>query len=103
MPLAEISALHFIPPNVDVINDVITRLARSLVPYLDEIEEQIEQKTEQVWANDMTNLLMERELGSAYKSADRWANRMQASVAQDQVAFENKRKKIQKLRTQSRK
>lgn len=103
VPLAEISALHFIPPNVDVINDVITRLARSLVPYLDEIEEQIEQKTEQVWANDMTNLLMERELGSAYKSADRWANRMQASVAQDQVAFENKRKKIQKLRTQSRK
>lgn len=103
VPLAEISALHFIPPNVDVINDVITRLARSLVPYLDEIEEQIEQKTEQVWANDMTSLLMERELGSAYKSADRWANRMQASVAQDQVAFENKRKKIQKLRTQSRK
>ena len=103
VPLAEISALHFIPPNVDVINDVITRLARSLVPYLDEIEEQIEQKTEQVWANDMTNLLMERELGSAYKSADRWANRMQASVAQDQVAFENKRKKIQKLRNQARK
>lgn len=103
VPLAEISALHFIPPNVDVINDVITRLARSLVPYLDEIEEQIEQKTEQVWANDMTNLLMERELGSAYKSADRWANRIQASVAQDQVAFENKRKKIQNLRNQSRK
>lgn len=103
VPLAEISALHFIPPNVDVINDVITRLARSLVPYLDEIEEQVTQKTEQVWANDMTNLLMERELGSAYKSADRWANRMQASIAEDQVEFEKTRKKIQKLRNQARK
>lgn len=103
VPMAQISALHFIPPNIDVINDVITRLARSLAPYIDEIEEQVTQKTEQVWANDMTNLLMERELGSAYKSADRWANRMQASIAEDQVEFEKTRKKIQKLRNQARK
>jgi hypothetical protein len=102
VPMAEISALHFIPTNIDLTNDLITRMARLLAPYIDEIEEQINQKTEQVWANDMTNLLMERELGAAYKSADRWADRMQASVAQDQVAFENKRKKIQKLRNQAR-
>ena len=102
VPLAEISALHFIPPNIDLTNDLITRIARSLVPYIDEIEEQINQKTERVWANDMTSLLMERELGSAYKSADSWANRMQASIAEDQLEFEKKRKKIQKLRNQAR-
>ncbi|WP_150114254.1 hypothetical protein [Polynucleobacter yangtzensis] len=103
VPLAEISALHFIPPNIDLTNDLITRIARSLVPYIDEIEEQINQKSERVWANDMTSLLMERELGSAYKSADLWANRMQASIAEDQIEFEKKRKKIQKLRNQARK
>ena len=103
VPMAEISALHFIPPNVDLINDLITRVAKHLVPYIDEIEEQITQKTEQVWAHDMSNLLMERELGAAYKSADHWADRMQASIADDQVAFEAKRKKIQKLRNKSRK
>ena len=103
VPLAEISALHFIPPNIDLTNDLITRIARSLVPNIDEIEAQINQKSERVWANDMTSLLMERELGSAYKSADLWANRMQASITEDQIEFEKKRKKIQKLRNQARK
>lgn len=103
VPLAEIRALHFIPPNIDLTNDLITRVARHLVPNIDDIEDQVNKKTEQVWAHDMTNLLMERELGAAYKSADNWANRMQASIAEDQVAFEAKRKKIQKLRNKARK
>ncbi len=103
VPLAEISALHFIPPNIDLVNDIITRIARDLVPNIDNIEKQIEEKTEEVWAHDMTNLLMERELGSAYKSADRWADRQQAAIAEDQVSFEARRKKIQKLRNKARK
>ena len=103
VPMAEISALHFIPPNVDLINDLITRVAKHLVPNIDDIEDQIDRKTEQVWAHDMSNLLMERELGAAYKSADYWADRMQAAMAEDQVAFEAKRRKIQKLRNKSRK
>jgi hypothetical protein len=103
VPMAEISALHFIPTNIDLTNDLITRIARQLVPYIDEIEEEITQKTEQVWAHDMSNLLMERELGAAYKSADRWADRMQASIAEDQIEFEAQRKKIQKLRNKARK
>jgi hypothetical protein len=51
----------------------------------------------------MTNFLMERELGAAYRSADRWADRMQASLYEDQQAFEQARKKIQKLRNKARK
>ncbi|MDP3620998.1 MAG: hypothetical protein Q8R65_03645, partial [Polynucleobacter sp.] len=81
----------------------LTRVASHLVPNIDDIEEQVNLKTEQVWAHDMSNLLMERELGAAYKSADRWADRQQAALAEDQVAFEAKRKKIQKLRNKSRK
>jgi len=42
-------------------------------------------------------------LGAAYKSADYWADRMQAAMAEDQVAFEAQRRKIQKLRNKSRK
>lgn len=103
VPLAEISALHFIPPNIDLTNDLITRVARHLVPNIDDIEEQVNLKAEQVWAHDMSNLLMERELGAAYKSADRWADRQQAALAEDQVTFEAKRKKIQKLRNKARK
>lgn len=103
VPLAEIRALHFIPPNIDLTNDLLTRVASHLVPNIDDIEEQVNLKTEQVWAHDMSNLLMERELGTAYKSADRWADRQQAALAEDQVAFEAKRKKIQKLRNKSRK
>jgi hypothetical protein len=51
----------------------------------------------------MNNLLMERELGSSYKSADRWADRIQASITEDQLEFESKRKKMQNIRNQSRK
>ena len=102
VPMAEISALHFIPTNVDLVNDIVTRIARELAFNIDAIEKQIDEKTEQVWANDLTSLLMERELGLAYKSADRWANRQQAAIAEDQVAFESKRKKIQKLRNKAR-
>lgn len=101
--LAEISALHFIPPNISLVHDLISRLAAFLVPHIDQIEQEIDQKTEQVWADDMANILMERELGSAYKSADKWADRQQALMAEDQVAFEAKRKKIQKIRNKERK
>jgi len=47
--------------------------------------------------------LMERELGAAYRSADRWADRMQAAIAEDQQAFEQQRRKIQKMRNKARK
>jgi len=101
--MAEISALHFIPPNIDLTNDLITRVAKYLAPRIESIEEEINTKTEQVWANDLSNLLMERELGAAYMSADRWADRLQTGFEEDQMAFEAKRRKIQKLRNKSRK
>lgn len=103
VPLAAISALHFIPPTIDLANDIMDRIARYLEPRLEHFEEEIQHKTEQVWSNDMTNFLMERELGTAYRSADRWADRMQASLYEDQQAFERARKKIQKLRNKARK
>lgn len=103
VPMAEVRALHFIPPTVDVINDMIDRIARFMVPRIEEIEAEINAKTERVWAHDLTGYLMERELGSAYKSADKWADRMQAASADDQFAFERERKKIQKLRNKARK
>ena len=101
--IANISALHFIPAIIDVTNDILNRIARHIVPRLELFEKQIEEMSEQAWAHDMTNFLMERELGAAYKSADRWADRMQASIAEDQIEFEKKRKKIQKLRNEARK
>ncbi len=103
VPLAAISALHFIPPTINLANDIMDRIARYLEPRLEHFEEEIQQKSDQVWSNDMTNFLMERELGVAYRSADRWADRMQASVYEDQQAFEQARKKIQKLRNKARK
>ena len=101
--IAAISALHFIPTIIDVSNDIVNRIARQLVPQLELFEKQIEEMSEQAWAHDMTNYLMERELGVAYKSADRWADRIQASIAEDQSEFEKKRKKVQKLRNETRK
>lgn len=101
--IANISALHFIPTIVDVSNDILNRIARHIVPQLEIFEKDFEEKSEQVWAGDMTNYLMERELGAAYKSADRWADRMQASISENQIEFENRRKKIQKLRNEARK
>ena len=95
--------MHFIPAIIDVTNDILNRIARHIVPRLELFEKQIEEMSEQAWAHDMTNFLMERELGAAYKSADRWADRMQASIAEDQIEFEKKRKKIQKLRNEARK
>lgn len=102
VPLAEISALHFIPPQLDIVHDMIHRLAKFLVPYIEQIEQELEEKTEQVWAHDLTHLLMERELGAAYKAADFWAAQMQASLASDQKTFVEQQRKIQKIRKQER-
>lgn len=102
VPTASIVALHFIPPNIDIVNDMMHRLAKFLEPRLEQFEEEIQRKIEQVWADDMSNYLQERELGAAYRSTDRWADRMQAAIEEDQVAFEKKRKKIQKLREEAR-
>jgi hypothetical protein len=102
VPLASISALHFIPPNVDLANDIMNRIARYIEPRLEYFEAEIQQKSEQVWSTDMTNFLTERELGAAYRSADKWADRMQAATQEDQKAFEEQRRKIQKLRNKSR-
>lgn len=100
---AKISALHFIPPNIDIAIEMVDRLARFVEPYLEEYEDQLRQVQEEKWSDDLTHLLMERELGEAYKSADRWANRMKASMAEDPIEFERKRKAIQKLRNKTRK
>lgn len=99
---AEVRALHFIPPVIDVADDLINRLARYIVPRLEDFENEVDEKAERVWANDLTSYLTENELGTAFKSADKWADRMQAAIAEDQVAFAAQRKKIQKLRKQSR-
>jgi len=102
-PMAAISALHFIPPNIDLANDIMDRIARYIEPRLEDVEAEIQAKTDQVWSDDMTHYLMERELGAAYRSADRWADRMQAAIAEDQQAFEQQRRKIQKMRNKARK
>lgn len=98
----KISALHFIPPNIDLAIEMVDRLAKFVEPYVEEYEDQLQQVQEEKWGDDLTHQLLERELGEAYKSADRWANRMQASIAHDQVEFERKRKTIQKLRNKTR-
>jgi uncharacterized protein YaiI (UPF0178 family) len=80
----------------------MNRIARYIEPRLEYFEAEIQQKSEQVWSTDMTNFLTERELGAAYRSADKWADRMQAATQEDQKAFEEQRRKIQKLRNKSR-
>jgi len=102
LPQADIRALIFIPPNIDLSNDILNRFARHIASDLEEFEQQLEETTEKVWANDLTAFLTERELGAAYKSADKWADRMQAAIAEDQSAFLKTRKKIQTLRRKSR-
>lgn len=101
LPQADVRALYFIPPIIEVANDFIERMARHLMYNLDDVEK-LEQENASGWVNDVSNFLTEQEMGVAYKSADKWADRMQASVAEDQVVFEAQRKKIQKLRKQSR-
>jgi hypothetical protein len=103
VPKADVRALHFIPPNIDVAHDLINRIARFLVPRLEHYEDEINKKTADVWANDMTAYLTDEELGSAYKSSDHWADRMQASIAEDQHKFVKDRRAIQKLRDKTRK
>jgi len=103
VPLASISALYFIPNNIDISNLLTDRIAKLLESHLEFYEQQAQEQIEKVWVDDLTNFLQERELGAAYRSADRWADRIQASIAEDQVTFEKKRKKIQKLRDASRK
>lgn len=99
---AKIAALHFIPPNIDLSIEMVDRLARFVEPHLEQYEEQLLEVEQAKWGDDLTHLLTERELGDSYKSADRWADRMQAALANDQAEFERKRKLIQKLRRKSR-
>lgn len=103
LPQAEVRALHIIPPVIDVADDLINRLARYIVPQLEKFEEEIAKKSQQVWANDLTGYLTDSELGAAYNSADKWADRMQAAVAEDQQEFAAQRKKIRMIRNTSRK
>lgn len=102
LPLADVRALHFVTPNVDLSNDIINRIARFMVPQLERYEVDVEETANLRWANDMTSFLMERELGASYKSADIWAARQQAALSEDQQAFIAEQKKIQKLRAKSR-
>lgn len=101
IPQVEIRALHFIPPNIDFSHDIINRLARYIAPNIERFEQE-EVEAVSTWLNDLTNHLTDLELGAAYKANDKWADRMQAAIAEDQVAFVAQRKKIQKLRNKSR-
>lgn len=62
LPTASISALHFIPPTIDL-----------------------------------------AKLAAAYRSADRWADRMQVALHENQQAFEQQRRAIETLHNKARK
>jgi hypothetical protein len=101
IPQADVRALYFIPPILEVANDFIERMARHIMYRIDYFEE-LEREDAGNWLNDLSNFLTEQEMGAAYKSADKWADRMQASIAEDQATFAAQRKKIQKLRQKAR-
>lgn len=102
VPQAQIAALQFIPPNIDIANDLVDRMARLIAGYVEEFEEKMDKNEARVWAGDLSHRLIEEELNAAFKANDRWADRMQASLATDQQAFQKQLKKVKTDRKKAR-
>lgn len=84
-----------IPPSIDLEVTIIDKLARYIIGDVEEYEQRLSKEEEEQWADEVWERLVACCDEEVKKNKEYWANRQQASMAEDQYEFAKqiKRKK----------
>jgi hypothetical protein len=93
---ADIHISHILPPNIEFDIKIIDRWAKLIMPHLETLEAELEEKTADEWGDDLHTLIWDYDVKQAEKVAQYWQLRQQAALAEDQHEFvkTTKRKKV---------
>ncbi len=93
---ADIHISHILPPNIEFDIKIIDRWAKLIMPHLETLEAELEEKTADEWGDDLHTLIWDYDVKQAEKVAQYWQLRQQAALAEDQHEFVKtaKRKKV---------
>ncbi len=93
---ADIYISHILPPNIEFDIKIIDRWAKLIMPHLETLEAELEEKTADEWGDDLHTLIWDFDVKQAEKVAQYWQLRQQAALAEDQHEFVKtaKRKKV---------
>lgn len=84
---ADLLVSAILPPNIDLDRLIVDRYARAIVGSVGHYEEEIDKKSDEVWAAELYDELWQAELEQAEKSSQYWADRMQAGRYESQSEF----------------
>ena len=95
---AEMRFSLIMPVTLDFEIYIVDKLARLVMPRLDEWEKDLTELNEQVWADKLFENLIASSEAEVEENREYWANRQQAQIAEDQYEFakqvkDRKRKK----------
>lgn len=83
----DINLNFLIPPTLDLEIVIVDKLARYIIHDVEKYETDITDAEEQLWAEDVWERLVASCNEEVEKNNERWANRQQAQLAEDQYEF----------------
>lgn len=87
-----------IPPSIDLEVTIIDKLARYIIGDVEEYEQRLYEEEEEQWADEVWERLVACCDEEVEKNKEYWANRQQASMAEDQYEFSKQVKERKKVK-----
>lgn len=90
-----------IPPSIDLEVTIIDKLARYIIGDVEEYEQRLSEEEEEQWADEVWERLVACCDEEVKKNKEYWANRQQATMAEDQYEFAKQvkeRKKVKEMK-----
>jgi hypothetical protein len=99
----DINLNFLLPPSLDFEIVIIDKLARYIIRDVEKYEADITDAEEQQWAEDVWERLVASCEAEVEKNKEHWANRQQASLAEDQYDFAKQVKQLKSAKNRNRK
>jgi hypothetical protein len=94
----DINLNFLLPPTLDLEITIVDKLARYLISEVERYEKELDEKEEEIWANDIWERLVANCNEEVEKRNEYWANRHQAALAEDQYEFAKQIKEKKRLK-----
>jgi hypothetical protein len=95
----DINLNFLIPPSLDLEVIIVDKLARHIIRDVEKYEAKISESEEQDWAEEVWERLVSAGEEEVAKSKERWSDRQQAALAEDQYEFAKLVKDRKKLKS----
>jgi len=99
----DINLNFLLPPTLDLEITIVDKLARYLIGEVERYEKELDEKEEEIWAEEVWERLVASCDEEVEKRNEYWSNRQQAQIAVDQYEFNKEVKERRKLKRRNNK